>query len=86
MIAFTVPLFILILLTNDLIHGQPVINDIDHGDQRAVVLPRLKRAVYAAVPQHQIFDNHQNEDFWKLFDETPYSLNQRTNHKRLIDF
>ena len=83
MIAFTVPLFIFVLLTSNCLHGQPLVND--YENERAIVLPRLKRAVYA-VPQHQTFDNHRNDEFLNNFDDTLFSLMQRTNHKRLIDF
>ena len=83
MLAFTVPLFIFVLLTSDVLHGQPLVSG--NADDQAVVAPRLRRAVYA-VPQHHGFDNRHNDDFLNNFDETLYSLIQRANHKRLIDF
>lgn len=82
MIAFTVPLFILVLMTSDCLHGHPMERP---SALQSEVPTRIKRA-YAMVQHHPFDQTHLNDDALNNIDELLYSLVQRPNRKRLIDF
>lgn len=83
MIAFTVPLIAVILLTSQCINAYPSMD----GKTNHPINPRLKRDY--GVLQHHDLVNHFNEDVPFNYEENLpylYSLIQRANRKRLIDF
>jgi hypothetical protein len=83
MIAFTAPLFIILLVTSQYIDAYPSASVI--GTKISYPLnPRLKR-------EFGLYQRHEssNDDLPINWDDTLpyfYSIIPRTNHKRLIDF
>jgi hypothetical protein len=86
MIAFTVPLFIVILLTSQCINAYPSGSSLGTKNINQINL-RLKRDF--GLLQHHDSTNHFNDDIPLNFEENLpfiYSIIPRQNRKRLIDF
>jgi hypothetical protein len=86
MIAFTIPLFIVVLLTSQYINAYPSGSSIGKKNIYPTNL-RLKRDF--GVLQHHDLINRFNDDIPLNFEENLpfiYSIIPRQNRKRLIDF
>jgi hypothetical protein len=86
MIAFTVPLLVVVLLTSQYINAYPSASSID-GKKNHPINLRLKRDF--GLLQHHELTNRLNDDIPLNYEESlPYIrwIIQRPNRKRLIDF
>jgi len=86
MIAFTVPLLVVLLVTSQYISAYPSAPSIGMKNNHPIN-PRLKRDF--GLAQHHELANHFNDDTPFNFEENLpyiYSIIQRPNRKRLIDF
>ena len=92
MLAFTVPLLVLVLMTSDCLHAHPAQTGLETSDQQQQhpIVPRFKRG-FAVLQRHDSSNNNNDDLATSNLEENLslpyfYSVVQRANRKRLIDF
>lgn len=92
MLAFTVPFFVFVLMTSEFLHAHPAVIGVEtiSHEQQHPAAPRFKRG-YAVLQRHDSNNNNNDDLATSNLEESLslpylYSVVQRANRKRLIDF
>jgi hypothetical protein len=87
MIAFTVPLLFVFLLTSQYINAYPSGSSIGSNDHHHPINPRLKRA-FGLLQRHEAMNNVNDDTPFNYEENLPYiyPIIQQAYRKRLIDF